>query len=83
MNKSLFIFFKIIFLLFNGIYILTLPLLTLRFGLVDGLNPYGYINPSIVLILECAFCIASSFVSFIWCGLMIKKLRENMREKTQ
>jgi hypothetical protein len=86
-NKSLFfsflsnkivlsLFLKSIFFFAVGVYILTLPIFTIKFSLIDGLNIYGFISSNYVLLIENIFCIVLSLISFIWCFYSAKKLIE-------
>lgn len=69
-SHSILLFLKIVFLIFIGVYILTLP--AYYFFVVhmvsDALMP-----------LEVMLCFASSFVSFAWVFKMIIQLNRDLR----
>jgi hypothetical protein len=90
-NKSLFfsfltknikikLFLKTIFFYFIGVYILTLPIFTIKFNLIDGLNIYGFISSKYVLLTENIFCIVLSSISFICCFYSINKIIGEIRK---
>lgn len=80
-NLKLKLFLKTVFLFSVGIYILSLPLLTWKFSLFDGVNWLGYTSPSFVLLGENIFCIFLSIISISWSYLTIKKLKGVMQNE--
>ena len=64
------LFFKIVFLLFVGVYVLTLPAyyFVVLHMMGDALMPF-----------EVVLCCVSSFVSFVWVFRMVFQLNREMR----
>jgi hypothetical protein len=82
-NLKVTLIFKSLFLFSIGVYVLTLPLLTIKFGIVDGVNFMGYISPNWVLFGECVFCIILSLSSISWSLLTVKKLMEIFKNENK
>lgn len=82
-NLKVRMFFKTIFLFSIGVYILSLPLLTLKLSLFDSINWIGYVSPSWVLFGENIFCIGLSIISISWSVITFRKLRSFMKNEVE
>jgi hypothetical protein len=63
---KLFLIGKCVLLFFSAVYVLTLPVLTYKLHLHDGLNIFGFISQSWVLTIENIGCIVASTLLLYW-----------------